>query len=191
MKIATKILPRKYKIIMKFSKKVVSDANGLKTIRLEADAIVVKNCKIEAAEDGVVYLSVPEESREGLIAMDEKILAKAKKSSEAWFGREIGEAVIDAAYRPLGKAGTVKVALAKDAIIYDASDRDLDSVPPEGSTVHVALEPTSVQIAKSDLLANVELVQMKLTRAKKQPKQRVKFDIPAEPEEDSEEEYED
>jgi len=151
---------------VKFSKKVQTGEDGVRTIRLDADPVVVQKVKLVAVEKDRIFIEIPK-GHKGLAEVDALVLDKAKRSSEAWFGRDIAASVIDAAYK--ASSSPLQVALSSDLLIYDAKERECD-MPKEGAVIHVALEPVRVDIAKSDIFLRVEVIQIKVAPVpKKKP----------------------
>jgi len=85
--------------------------DGRYFLKITGQMIQLNNVKVqEGFTSTSVTIEVPEEK---FVALDEEILAKAKESKVAWFGRELSDETIQAAFQGSITDGTLSASLAK------------------------------------------------------------------------------
>jgi hypothetical protein len=84
--------------------------DGRYFLKITGQMLQLNNVKIQ---EGLTASLTIEVSEDKFVAIDEEIVAKAKESKVAWFGRELSDETIQSAYQGSVTDGCLSASLAK------------------------------------------------------------------------------
>jgi len=164
---------------MRFSKKVQTLENGVNRIstRLDEPAIL-KKVEIVQASESELHVAVRKEHGEIFKTIEAQIIDKAQRSKELWFGKEtIADRVIEAAVKRCVQSGILCVTVTKDSVAFDSENNVSESMPTTGMC-HLAVDITSIDILKSEIVPRIALVQIRsIAPSKRKVKKESLFEL--------------
>ena len=181
---------------MKFSTKIVTLEDGVKEVAVRADdgkplLLTLKGAQVDSADDELLF-KIDDET---VAQCEDAVLAKAKESKMAWFGKEIADSRLESAFTSsfsldenilsVHKAETVRVYDAKRALL---EDKELT----KDDVVDVVVQLRSVQFLQKSFETEWVLHQAKFKAEPKPKKAVVDFSdclFEEDPEEEEEEEF--
>ena len=181
---------------MKFSTKIVTLEDGVKEVAVRADdgkplLLTLKGAQVDSADDELLF-KIDDET---VAQCEDAVLAKAKESKMAWFGKEIADSRLESAFTSsfsldenilsVHKAETVRVYDAKRALL---EDKEL----AKDDVVDVVVQLRSVQFLQKSFETEWVLHQAKFKAEPKPKKAVVDFSdclFEEEPEEEEDEDF--
>ena len=181
---------------MKFSTKIVTLEDGVKEVAVRADdgkplLLTLKGAQVDSADDELLF-KIDDET---VAQCEDAVLAKAKESKMAWFGKEIADSRLESAFTSsfsldenilsVHKAETVRLYDAKRVLL---ENREL----AKDDVVDVVVQLRSVQFLQKSFETEWVLHQAKFKAEPKPKKAVVDFSdclFEEDPEEEEEEEF--
>ena len=181
---------------MKFSTKIVTLEDGVKEVAVRADdgkplLLTLKGAQVDSADDEILF-KIDDET---VAQCEDAVLAKAKESKMAWFGKEIADSRLESAFTSSFSLdeNILSVHKAETVRVYDAKRELLgDKELAKDDVVDVVVQLRSVQFLQKSFETEWVLHQAKF-RAEPKPKKAVVdfsnclFD--EEPEEEEEDDF--
>jgi len=181
---------------MKFSAKVVTLEDGVKEVSVRADdgkplLVTLKGAQVVSVDDEVL-LKVSDET---VAQCEDVVLAKAKESKVAWFGKEIADSRLESAFTSSFSTDEKILSVHKAELVrvYDAK-RELveDKELAKDDVVDVVVQLRSVQFLQKSFETEWVLHQAKFKAEPKPKKEVVNFsDCLFESDDEGEEEEDD
>jgi hypothetical protein len=181
---------------MKFSAKVVTLEDGVKEVAVRADdgkplLVTLKGAQVVSVDDEVL-LKVSDET---VAQCEDVVLAKAKESKVAWFGKEIADSRLESAFTSSFSTDEKILSVHKAELVrvYDAK-RELveDKELAKDDVVDVVVQLRSVQFLQKSFETEWVLHQAKFKAEPKPKKEVVNFsDCLFESDDEGEEEEDD
>jgi len=181
---------------MKFSTKIVTLEDGVKEVAVRADdgkplLLTLKGAQVDSADDEILF-KIDDET---VAQCEDAVLAKAKESKMAWFGKEIADSRLESAFTSsfsldenilsVHKAETVRLYDAKRVLL---ENREL----AKDDVVDVVVQLRSVQFLQKSFETEWVLHQAKFKAEPKPKKAVVDFSdclFEEEPEEEEDEDF--
>jgi hypothetical protein len=181
---------------MKFSTKIVTLEDGVKEVAVRADdgkplLLTLKGAQVDSADDELLF-KIDDET---VAQCEDAVLAKAKESKMAWFGKEIADSRLESAFTSsfsldenilsVHKAETVRLYDAKRVLL---ENREL----AKDDVVDVVVQLRSVQFLQKSFETEWVLHQAKFKAEPKPKKAVVDFSdclFEEEPEEEEDEDF--
>jgi hypothetical protein len=181
---------------MKFSTKIVTLEDGVKEVAVRADdgkplLLTLKGAQVDSADDELLF-KIDDET---VAQCEDAVLAKAKESKVAWFGKEIADSRLESAFTSsfsldenilsVHKAETVRLYDAKRVLL---ENREL----AKDDVVDVVVQLRSVQFLQKSFETEWVLHQAKFKAEPKPKKAVVDFSdclFEEEPEEEEDEDF--
>ena len=181
---------------MKFSTKIVTLEDGVKEVAVRADdgkplLVTLKGAQVVSVDDELL-LKIDGET---VAQCEDDVLAKAKESKMAWFGKEIADARLESAFTSSFSLdeNILSVHMAETVRLYDAKRVLLeDKELTKDDVVDVVVQLRSVQFLQKSFETEWVLHQAKFKAEPKPKKAVVDFSdclFEEDPEEEEEEEF--
>ena len=181
---------------MKFSTKIVTLEDGVKEVAVRADdgkplLVTLKGAQVVSVDDELL-LKIDGET---VAQCEDDVLAKAKESKMAWFGKEIADSRLESAFTSSFSLdeNILSVHMAETVRLYDAKRVLLENRElAKDDVVDVVVQLRSVQFLQKSFETEWVLHQAKFKAEPKPKKAVVDFSdclFEEEPEEEEEEEF--
>ena len=181
---------------MKFSSKIVTLEDGVKEVAVRADdgkplLVTLKGAQVVSVDDELLF-KIDDET---VAQCEDVVLAKAKESKMAWFGKEIADSRLESAFTSSFSVdeNILSVHKAEMVRVYDAKRELLeDKELVKDDVVDVVVQLRSVQFLQKSFETEWVLHQAKFKSEPKPKKAVVDFSdclFEEEPEEEEEEEF--
>jgi len=181
---------------MKFSSKIVTLEDGVKEVAVRADdgkplLVTLKGAQVVSVDDELLF-KIDDET---VAQCEDVVLAKAKESKMAWFGKEIADSRLESAFTSSFSLdeNILSVHKAEMVRVYDAKRELLeDKELVKDDVVDVVVQLRSVQFLQKSFETEWVLHQAKFKSEPKPKKAAVDFSdclFEEEPEEEEEEDF--
>jgi len=166
-------------------------ADGRRFLKITGGPIQMNGVILqEGLASGNITLAVPESIHDKISSIDELVVAKAKEEKVAWFGADLKDETIQAAFQSSLTDGTLGVALAKikGEVVTKAFDCqkvavELESVGP-GAQCDVLVEMAGLWFLKKSFGAVWRVVQARVRGLPKAPTFPTQYMFEDEPEQE-------